>query len=74
MKRNDMIKNTIIMLFGDSHELGINDYNVRVHSPATIIETPAKYAKKVLVRIDNIDGDNDVNTFVFINKCRPFEN
>lgn len=49
---------------GDSADLWIKDYNVRVSSMATVECTPAPRAKKVLVTINSIDGDSKVTTYV----------
>ena len=56
---------------GDSKDLWIADYNVRVSSGVEILETPAHNARKVYVRIDNIDGDSDVCTFVRRSRILP---
>lgn len=53
-----------VWLSGDSADLGIADYNVRVGSAAKVVRTPNKSDKKVLVTIDTIDGDRDVTTYV----------
>ena len=53
-----------VWLAGDSAELGIADYNVRVGSAAKVVETPNKSDKKVLVTIDSIDGDSNVTAYV----------
>lgn len=53
-----------VWLSGDSADLGIADYNVRVGSAAKVARTPNKSDKKVLVTIDSIDGDSNVTTFV----------
>lgn len=60
-----------VRLSGDSASLWIKDYNVRVDSFGTILETPGPRAKKVLVSIDHIDGDNGVIKYVRINKLIP---
>lgn len=43
-----------------SDELWLEDYHVRVCCDVTILETPDKNAKKVLVELDEIDGDHNV--------------
>lgn len=53
-----------VWLSGDSAEFWIEDYNVRVTSGATVVETPKPTDKKVLVTIDTIDGDSNVTVFV----------
>ena len=45
---------------GDSAELWIEDYNIRVSTYGTVIENPNKNAKKVLVILDWIDGGSNV--------------
>ena len=60
-----MVKGQKVKIDGYADELGIADYGtVRVLSFGTIAETPCKYAKKVLVTIDDIDGDCNVTTYV----------
>lgn len=45
------------ILDGDSSSIGIEDYNVRVNSPAEILEVKEDY---YLVNIESIDGDSNV--------------
>lgn len=49
-----------VEISGYTDELWIEDYHVRVSSGATVEETPGRYDKKVLVTIDEIDGDRNV--------------
>lgn len=49
-----------VFVSGDSAELWIEDYNVRISTPATVMETPTKNAKKVLLTLDEIDGEHKV--------------
>lgn len=49
-----------VYLSGGAKTLWIRDYNVRVASHATVIEMPDKNAKKIMVNVDEIDGDHDV--------------
>lgn len=49
-----------VYLSGDAKALWIRNYNVRVASHATVIETPDKNAKKIIVNVDEIDGDHDI--------------
>ena len=49
-----------IFVSGDSCDLWIEDYNCRVSSYGTIEETPTSKAKKVLVTLDSIDGEENV--------------
>lgn len=55
MKQGDRV-----YLSGDSAELWIKDYNVRVSTNAIVEETPSKNAKKVLLTLDYIDGESNV--------------
>ena len=66
-------KGSKVRLSGDSADLWIADYNVRVDSLATVEEEPRKYAKKVLVTIDTIDGEGNVLAFVRRNRVIPVE-
>lgn len=71
---NNMLlkKNQVISISGDSKELGIEDYNVRVNTFATVLENQVNnYQKKILVTLNNIDGDSNVCTRVFIKKTAP---
>ena len=46
---------------GDSQELGIKDYDVRVNTNATVEEDVRNNTqKKILVTLDRIDGDSNV--------------
>lgn len=54
------IKGTKYYIDADSSKLWLEDYNVRVCSIATLLETPDSKAKKVLVKLDEIDGDHNV--------------
>lgn len=56
---------------GDSKGLWIQDYNVRVSSGVEVLETPSRNARKVYVRIFNINGDTDVCTFVRRSRILP---
>ena len=66
-----MQKGDRIFISGDSSELWISDYNVRVSTPGTVETTPGRYAKKVLVTLDSIDGDYNVCCMVRKSKIRP---
>ncbi len=63
MNKN-LIEGTRIAISGDSKDLWIENYNVRIVSEGTILSTPSSHAKKVLVCIDSIDGENNVTAFV----------
>lgn len=66
-----MKENDIIYVSGYADELGIEDYGfVRVATYGIIVQTPIKYAKKVLVKLDIVDGDGDVTVRVFKNKIQ----
>lgn len=65
LKQNDRV-----WLSGDSAELWLNGYNVRVDSGATVEITPSPRAKKVLVTIDQVDHDSNVTASVRISKLR----
>ena len=56
----------IFEIEGDSAEMWIKDYNVRVSTRAEVIKQPYNIDKKVLVRLDYIDHDS--NVFVYIKK------
>ncbi len=60
-----------VRITGDTSSLWIQDYNVRVNSEATVLETPARYAKKVFVCIDYIDHESNVNLYVKRAACFP---
>lgn len=59
MKQGDRVR-----ISGDASELWIADYNVRVSTGATVEETPERYAKKVLLTLDNVDGEANVSCYV----------
>lgn len=51
---------TTFWISGDSYEIGIKDYNVRVLSFGTVIQNSSSKSKYALVVLDNIDGDRNV--------------
>ena len=57
-------KGAMFEISGDSTEMWIEDYNVRVSTCATVLEKPGRTAKKVLVVLDEIDGDRNVTVFI----------
>lgn len=59
MKRGD-----IIFVSGDSSDLWIQGYNVRVSTDAVVEKTPNRKDKKVLLTLFHIDGDSRVCTAV----------
>ena len=67
----ELTPGTRVVMQGDSADWGIDkDYNVRVSTVCTIEETPQPGSKKVLVTIDEIDGDKNVCKRVWVGKCR----
>jgi hypothetical protein len=66
MKQGDRV-----YIEGDSSELWIEDYNVRVSTYGILMETPKKNAKKVLVTLDWIDGESNVCCRVRRSKIKP---
>ena len=66
MKQGDRV-----YICGDSAELWIEDYNVRVSTSAIVEETPKKNSKKVLLTLDWIDGESNVCCMVRRSKVRP---
>lgn len=59
MKQGDRV-----WVSGDSAELWIKDYNVRVNTGAIVEEEPSPRAKKILLTLDQIDGDCHVLCYV----------
>lgn len=59
-----------VFVSGDSNELWIEDYNVRVSTTATVMDTPNKNAKKILLMLDEIGGDQLVCCRVRFSKVR----
>lgn len=59
MKRGERV-----WISGDSSELWIQDYHVRVDTGATVEEKPSPHAKKILLTLDQIDGDYHVLCYV----------
>ena len=57
-----------VYVSGYTDELWIQDYQTNVSSNATVLETPSHNAKKILVCIDEIDGEHNVNIRVRISK------
>lgn len=66
MKQGDRV-----YISGNSTELWIKDYNVRVSTNAIVEEAPKKNAKKVLVTLDWIDGESNVCCRVRRSKIKP---
>lgn len=62
-----------VRISGDSADLWISNYNVRVDSLATVVAKPGRHARKLLVIIDSIDGDSNVETFVRRSRAIPME-
>lgn len=65
-----MKKGDRVLVSGDSCDLWIEDYNVSVSTEATVKETPSKYAKKVLLVLDSIDGEDIVCCLVRKSKIK----
>ena len=63
-----LTEGTRVWVSGDSADLWIKDYNVRVNSGATVVEEPTPSAKKVMVTIDSIDHDSLVTAMVRRNR------
>lgn len=55
MKQGDRVK-----VSGDSAELWIEDYNVRVDTFATVVQMPSPRSKTVLLNLDYIDHESRV--------------
>lgn len=67
MKSGDRIK-----VEGYANELGVKDYgDIYISTEGTLAETPRKYAKKVLVTLDSIDGEGDVTVLLFTRYIKP---
>jgi hypothetical protein len=66
-------KGSRVRISGDAANFWIADYNVRVDTLATAEVTPGRGAKKRLVTLDNIDGDQKVLTFVRRSRAIPVE-
>lgn len=59
-----------IKVSGDSAELWLKNYNVRINTEGTVEETPKKSAKKMLVTLDSIDGEGNVCVLIRKNKVQ----
>lgn len=64
---------TRVRLTGDSKDMWIQDYNVRVDSNAMVLSKPLPHDKKVYVAIDSIDGDSNVCVYVRRSSCKPID-
>lgn len=62
--------NERVSISADSAELGLEDYNVRVSTTATI-QGKALMNGKALVLLDEIDGDHNIQVYVPIRYCKP---
>lgn len=69
MKQGD-----IVYVSGEAKDLWIEEYNVWVETTAVVVETPKKTAKKVLLTLDEIDGDRKVCCSVRKSLVQPQEN
>lgn len=69
MKSGDKIR-----VEGYADKLGIDSYgDIYVSTEGTLVETPRKYAKKVLVTLDSIDGEGGATVLVFKKYVKPLE-
>lgn len=68
---NNFKANDRVVVSGDSSELWIKDYNVRVCTHGIVLKDTEKYDKKVLVRLRLIDGDSDVVCYVRRSRIKP---
>lgn len=55
---------------GDSADLWLEDYNVRVDTEGTILEDRVKGQKKMLVTLDRIDGEGNVTAYIRASRLR----
>ena len=62
-----------VRLSGDSKDMWIKDYNVRVDSIAIVLSEPMPHDKKVFVAIKSIDGDSNVCVYVRRSACKPID-
>lgn len=60
----DFVRGDRVRISGDCADLWIHQYNVRVDTEGTVWETPTPLAKKVMVAIDEIDGDRHVMRYI----------
>lgn len=60
IETGEVKKGDRVFVSGNSDELWIEDYHVRVSTEATVEETPVRNAKKILLTLDEIDGDRNV--------------
>ncbi len=70
LSSNNFKINDRVVVSGDSSELWIKEYNVRVSTEATVVQTPDKYSKKILLTLDSIDGDRNVCCWVRKSKVK----
>lgn len=50
-------------------DIELEDYDVRVSTYGTVVQTPQVYDDTVLVCLDEVDGDKNVNCIVGIDQC-----
>ncbi len=62
-----------VWLSGDSAAMWIGQYDVRVDTGATVVQTPPPNAKKVMLNIDVIDHDVNVCAYVRRSACRKVD-
>ena len=59
-----------VYVSGGSDELWIYGYDCNVSTGATVERTPGKYAKKILLILDSIDGEGNVCAYVRKSKVK----
>ena len=64
MKTTNWSKGDRFRVSGDSADLWLNDYNVRVDTEGTVLEDRLKGQKKILVTLDSIDGEGNVTATI----------
>ena len=64
VKTQNWHENDRFRVSGDSADLWLNDYNVRVDTEGTILEDRIKGQKKILVTLDYIDGESNVTVCI----------
>lgn len=70
LSNNNFKVNDRVVVSGDSADLWIKDYNIRVSTYGTVLEKTEAKDKKVLVCLDSIDGDGNVCCWVRKSKVK----
>jgi len=74
MSHTTLKAGTRVHLSGDSDELWMRaDYNVRVYSDATVLQDAKPQDKKVLLKVDYLDHQDNVTVSVRKSACKPIE-